>query len=169
MSLPIRMFMCSHVHMLLVHMFICHLSDVFICYVSTRSYVTCPHAHVAHLFIWSQVSKLICSYVPVYTTTYVTHWSLVTWSHIHLITHCSPVLLYTHVLLVCSRVHSIIVPCVHMACTHDIACSHTHTPMYTHWFTLSHDHRYTCALIRHVYMSERFHMFPSSLPNRKGG
>ena len=140
--------MCIHTHDV-----ICYLFDMFICY----------------LFIWSKVHKLICSYVPAYTTTYGHTWSLVTRSHIHLITQWSPVLLHTHVLLKCSRVHLFIVPCAHMACTHDIACPHTHTPMYTHWFTLSHNHRYTCAHIRYVCMLERFHMFPPSVPNWKGG
>jgi hypothetical protein len=112
----VHMLFVQHVHMSLV----------------TCSYLTCPHVHSAHLFICSQVYKLICSYVPVYQLYTYTHISLVTWPRIHLITQCSPVLLYTHVLLICSRVHLFIVPCAHMAGTHDIACSRTHTPMYTH-------------------------------------
>ena len=125
----------------------------------------CKRIHVyIHMLIWSQVYKLICSYVPAYTTTYGHTWSLVTRSHIHLITQWSPVLLHTYVLLKYSRVHLFIVPCAHLACTHDVACSHIHTPMYTQWFT-----RYTYALIRHVYMLECFHMSPPSVPKRKRG
>jgi len=138
------------------NMLIWYLFDMFICYL-----FTCSCRTPVHMITSSQAHM---SYVPAYTTTYGHTWSLVTRSHIHLITQWSPVLSHTHVLLKYSRVHLFIVPCAHMACTHDVACSHIHTPMYTHWFT-----RYTCALIRHVYMLERFHMFPPSVPKRKRG
>ena len=154
-------YVCMYAHMLPVRHVTYLTCHMFICYVSTCSWRTPVHMITslqAHMFIRARVP-----------TTYGHAWSLVTWPRIHLITQCSPVLLYTHVLLICSRVHLFIVPCAHMACTHDIACPHTHTPMYTHWFTLSHNHRYTCALIRYVCMLERFHMFPPSVPNWKGG
>ena len=192
MFMPIRMLMCSHIHLFIY-------SCVYVCmYAHTcallntssharhaNSYATCSHVHVptyTRLFINTHT----CSYDHKFTNVYVhmcTCTQLHTGTHDHVFTwspnvHPFPCahMFYPHARMLTSGVH--------MACTHDIVCSNTHTPTYTHWFTQSHDHMLACTFVywsyihvstgthAHLYVTyifERFHMFPTFVPKHKGG
>ena len=138
------------------NMLIWYLFDMFICYLFTCSCRTPVHMITslqAHMFIRARVHN----YIRVHLITG------------HMITYTLDHSMFTRSL-------------VHTRSTQMLACSLVYSPMRSYgmytWcrmLTYTYAHVYTliytvpCALIRHVYMLERFHMFPPSVPKRKGG